>query len=215
MLATTVISLISDLQRRKQISDLLKPFCHFSFYDAIDGRVPSDIIENNNSSFVENFQNRQISDVEKACTLSHYFALKEISEKFDTILILEDDIVEVDPVRFDLFKLCKLKDGAVYILGGQNGLKLQRFFNTIWRINFVVTGQIFVKIPTILHRRIYRTCCYAMNRQTRKQLLMKNKKLSVADDWQLVAEQCNLSIYYVPIFSHPIDLNNSHIAAYR
>lgn len=211
-----VISLLRDKPRRDAFVKKIGRKFDFEFFDAVDGSIDS--ITLNDFEFVKSgkFRGREIGNNEKACAISHYKALEKSQLKnHDILIILEDDIENFNVRLYEIFRRSTLKDHAVYLLGGQQGLKLEKLIDFAWRLNVLVTGSIFLPIPHIFQGRLYRTCCYALRSSARDRFLKKVRVLSVADDWRYLCKLAGLRMYYVPIFEHAVDLSNSSIEAER
>ena len=211
-----VISLKSDQERRTKFSEAFSKYFKYCFFDAVDGRNEKEKIRAYNFENNGTFRGRVLGINERACSVSHFEALREtVNEKTDRILILEDDLESLNKTRFDITMFMDLEDDGIYILGGQQGLKLEFLFNLFWRLNLIFTGRLFWQVPMILHGRIYRTCCYLMTNNLANYMIKKFTNLSVADDWKTICRRSDARLFYCPIFSHPRSLADSHIAFER
>lgn len=211
-----VVSLARDQKRRFDFRELFDDYLRYEFYDAVDGH--SDSKKLSAYHFVNNgvFRDRRMGKNERACSISHYEAIKSaLVENKKRILILEDDLDGCHKMRIDLVKFIDFNDDVIYILGGQEGMKLERLLNISWRLNLIFTGKLYLKIPFFLHKRIYRTCCYMISRDLAKNWIGRIQELSVADDWEYIVKKLGCRLYYCPIFSHPLNLGASHIAVER
>lgn len=207
-----VVSLKRDHIRRNMFTKNFNSLFKFEFYDAFDGATELEKLDK--YTFKNNgiFRKRKIGNNEKACALSHFMLLKSVSnEDFENLIVLEDDIEKFDAVRLHAFLSSDLEENVVYLLGGQEGLKLEKFWDWCWRIHFFMTGNIFLPVPAILRGRIYRTCCYALSRNAARRITDNMLSLSLADDWKHICESARVELKFLPVFKHPICLKNSSI----
>ena len=204
-----VISLSDAKHRRAKITNLMGSFFNLTFFDAVDGRKGIATDQYQSRRFRTTFRSKKISQTERACSLSHHNVL--CNERLRDYIVLEDDICDFDENLLVTFCYMQEKQSAIYILGGQEGLKLEYFFKLLWRLNFLITGKITVRVPFFLKGRIYRTCCYFYSNDVRLKLRNAKNDLSVADDWRYISNIAKCPIFFIPIFKHPRDLSDSTI----
>ncbi|MDP0019654.1 glycosyltransferase family 25 protein [Glaesserella parasuis] len=87
-----VISL-KDSEKRRQhiISEFKIHNIDFVFFDAL---YPSEILNEHINNYLPNLKESSLTEVEKACFMSHYMLLlKGINENYDYFTIFEDDII--------------------------------------------------------------------------------------------------------------------------
>ncbi|MFK5040377.1 glycosyltransferase family 25 protein [Glaesserella parasuis] len=87
-----IISLETSEQRRQHIINEFKKYnIGFQFFNAL---YPSEILDEYIKMHLPNLKESSLTEVEKACFMSHYILLlKGISENYDYFTIFEDDII--------------------------------------------------------------------------------------------------------------------------
>lgn len=212
MIKAIILSLPRETERRRRIRGILDGYFDISIFDAVDGRSDHNSSLFENYEFKSKFRNREISRVEKACSLSHFLLNTQTPER--NYIVFEDDVSGYNQELLEIFLFYENYSDGIYLLGGQNGLKLQKVFYFFWKVHFLVTGRLFLKLPRLIHGRIYRTCCYYIPNGPKK-YFQKLDKLSLADDWKYLAKEFSLPVFFAPIFEHPSDLRDSVIEKAR
>ncbi|EKT54127.1 glycosyltransferase family 25 protein [Providencia burhodogranariea] len=196
-----VISLTSEHERRKNISDQLKKFnLDFSFYDAIDFRFTDESTVNsyviNDTEY--NKPSRPLTKGEIGCTLSHLkliSSLKHISSSSNFLILEDDAIIDKDLAKFISSKKLNEFDWDLIILG-YSKLKKDEFkkfyfkepINTIQQINNIKIGNVWKDWTC-------GTVGYIINHKS----INKFDSLTVssmADDWHYIKEKLNLKIFH-------------------
>jgi hypothetical protein len=140
-----------------------------------------------------------LSAEEVSCRLGHAKILRANTSRL--VLALEDDVIIPDDLDKKDF-LCNVRtvsDDEVLILGGQQGLKLAQYFQ--FRSKYFPYDKLFQSEV----KRIYRTCCYVVTRNTANKLssLFCSKEYAVADDWYHNASKLTLRIRFKAFLRHP------------
>lgn len=212
-----VVSLIGDESRRDNIIAQLQTF-HISTYvtSAVNGKLISayDYFSMFQSETSKLFGRKYLTPSELGCFLSHKKAIGEfLQSESEWLIVLEDDVSIRNVELFEsVIKGGKeLNINAIYILGGQDGLK------SFKRVIMSPTKGHFRKVLFGTHRWIYRTCCYMVNKVVAKRMydVMLNTRY-ISDDWPYIMSKCGVNdVYYSDCFSHPLQLTNSNIEAER
>jgi len=212
-LSIYVISLKKDSNRRNDLKiNFKKQYDKFKIVEAIDGKSMDVLFYYN--SVVKNFVKYKeiLSPSEVGCSCSHIDALKKfIDSKYDYGLILEDDVIGDDQSINRLSELLSLlPENSIVICGGQEGLKGNKY---IYGKN--VEGSDMCLLSRFSLRYVSRACCYLVTRKSALHILASQRKILVqADKWNVLLNNVD-KIFYSPLFSHPVDLKNSHIESER
>jgi len=203
------ISLLSAGNRRKCFEENFREL-EFEFFDAVDGR---------NLNAAEYYRIIRTSTgraarklptpSEVGCFLSHKLVLQEfLSGQCEKLLVLEDDVKAVDGLM-SLDDL-KLLPSRVSILGGQEGLLRPRFAQMI---GFNAPAV----VPNMAAGLFYRTCCYALDRQSAEMISEAYKNyFFIADDWYQICRKAGLKgLLFDTVFAHPENLSDSSIEGER
>ena len=134
------------------------------------------------------------------------------SDPEKNLIVFEDDIIMAsDKARYSsyLSKTIDRKCG-IHILGGQHGLKLEKYFSL---------RSVFAEMPLFKYERkkVYRTCCYAITASMLPKFArfrLGNMAFCV-DDWDFVSSRLHSKMYFKNIFSHPRNLEASLIGSER
>ncbi|MCG8516469.1 MAG: glycosyltransferase family 25 protein [Pseudomonadales bacterium] len=202
-----VISLKDDVDRRANLS-LHFPKYHesFNYIDAVDYRSKSV------SDLACKVVDSGLTAVEYGCTLSHIKALKEfVDSKYKFCLILEDDIRGEDSSLEAVKNLLDVEgeDYFFSVLGGQEGLK-----NSKYLYGFEREKRIY-RLLKVSRFFLARTCCYLVDKRAANTILERHmEKVCRADDWAYLLAGFK-NIFFANFFSHPLDLNGSHIEVSR
>lgn len=216
-----VVSLPFDKERRIKIeSDFISNNLEFSFSDAVYGKdIPAQIKNDLPLSSFLKRKDKKPTDGEIGCTFSHIAVYKDLLESADEwICILEDDAIIDNKFKVFIQSLDygSLKLGAVYILGGQDGLnnrhKVVRAINGTKYIG----NQIFHRIVAG-EQYVFRTCCYMLHRVTAEKMLSEfQESFFVADEWAYFKRKGIIDdIFLASFIHHPLDLSNSWIEKER
>lgn len=206
------VSLEKDIKRRETLSLNFKNYYNdFNIIYAVDGRKLS-AKEYFEKSFLTtiNLKNRLMTPSELGCTLSHIEALSQfLKSEFDFALILEDDVIGNDEsIEKVKNQIQNLKENTILICGGQNGLNDKYLYGK--KIN-----DLFL-IPKFSYSSIFRTCCYLVDKKAANWILDYQKKYhNLADRWNVILKNSHVNFYFIDIFSHSVDLENSHIESER
>lgn len=206
-----VISLADDYRRREVLASRFpERFSSFKFVDALDFRLgaPSAVME---SVKCRRLVRNPLSAAEVGCALSHLKALEiAASGRAKSVLILEDDVIGTDDAVSMVEALVSaLPEDHFLLCGGQEGLKGRRF----------LYGQSYrgvaYRVPKVLTRFTARACCYAVSPNVAARVAERQRNcLDRADHWRaLLKEEEN--IFYAKLFSHPLDLTQSHLEGDR
>ncbi|MBD8356481.1 glycosyltransferase family 25 protein [Klebsiella pneumoniae] len=217
----TVISLPFDKQRRIKIKDdLTSNDLEFTFSDAVYGKdLPADIKENLPLSSFLKRKSQKPTDGEIGCSFSHINVYKKLLESNDEwICVLEDDVI-IDK-QFSIFikqmDFSDLKPGALYLLGGQDGLNNRHKVVRAIKGHRYIGQQKFHRIVSG-EQFIFRTCCYVLHRITAEKLISEfEDSFFVADEWAYFKTKGIIEDIYLSSFiHHPLDLSNSWIEKER
>ncbi|AWX83275.1 TPA: glycosyltransferase family 25 protein [Klebsiella pneumoniae] len=223
MIPVFVISMQSDYDRRKIISDKMNKYnIHYEFIDAVVGKdLPQSKIENIDLSCAIARKNRHVSLGEIGCTLSHIKVYEKIiDDNIPYCLILEDDAI-FDHRLYDFLKSftdsVRLKnENDLLILGGQNGIDKNKFISrSIWSKLRIGEETFYKTIRSEMY--IFRTCCYVVTLDIARNLYaFSQKEFFIADEWSYFKSKGLInSIYLSDFVEHPLDLSNSHIEMER
>lgn len=203
-----VINLDKDIEKRNTFKkEFEKIIPKFKFINAVNGKSLSAF---EYFLHVKKSKGRAskklITPSELGCFLSHKSAINSfLKSPKKYLLILEDDVFTKKTLT-PLNQLL-LDEDRVYILGGQNGMQRPRIFTPFLK------SDTPIKIPKIFNSFIYRTCCYAINKNVaRKIAKIYEENVFLADDWGSIIKYSKIDgISYIDIFEHPLDLKNSNI----
>lgn len=220
MFSIVVLSMRNAIARREEMARKLQGVnLKYDFFDAVDGRKleAGDFYNKSiNSNFWFN-RRKILTPSEVGCTLSHNEILKEfVSNSADEwLIVLEDDVDIKSNFSQVLHNFCSYNSdkpfNGVLILGGQEGLKSQHLIFKIKSKKYF--NHPFYLIPSFFHKWVYRTCGYAINKESAKKILdLKTKKNIVADDWSYIFKKTSLDkMYFTHLVVHPEDLSDSSI----
>lgn len=211
-----IVSLSNALDRRSTISKNLDKYkIKYEFVDAIQGSLLDK--EQVNKINLQCHYNRTIGPNEIGCSLSHKNVYKLMVRRNQSkAIILEDDAII--NLGFELLfqEEFDLKDGYLYLLGGQEGLRslpMQKFS----MFSKTLLSGIYFKHSVNSEKYIYRTCSYMISLNTAKNLIKEQEaSFFLADDWfYLSKKRCINKILLSNVVSHPIDLVESDIEKER
>ena len=162
---------------------------------------------------------RKMGPGEVGCALSHLKIYDNLitSTDLDTcITVFEDDIIELGyPFGWkDIIAKVPLRPEVpvVVLLGGMQGLRTRFLYNFLWKVNLIISGRLYLRIPKIISGHIYRTCCYQINRKAAEAIIRASRNgIRCADDWKGHITDGEIKLYYIPCFTHPSSLENSSI----
>ncbi len=213
----SVISMKSDIERRKQISLLFEKYnLKYSFIDAVNGKnlLAKDYYPlTKNPNFLFN-RRYIISPSEVGCRLSHRNAIIDFisNTNQEWLLIFEDDITFNDSLVYFLSNVDGLvfDDSIIIHLGGQNGLPSSR--RLVLRKDHMFKALKIKFVFPLCLRWLYRTCGYIINRSAAKELIKAHNGTFVADDWSYILKSTSINkVYFINLITHPTDLSNSTI----
>lgn len=206
----SVINLKEDEGKREEFSKSF-PDINFKFIEAINGKNLSAIdYYKYTQKTIGRAAKKNISPSEVGCFLSHKKAIENfLNSDKEYLLIFEDDVKRKKELFF--IEKIDISQDRIFILGGQNGLRRPKIFQPFLK------NERPIKIPSIFNGFIYRTCCYAMNKNVAKKLsLAYSNFVFLADDWASIIKKSKIEgISYIEIFDHPLDLQSSSIEAER
>lgn len=206
-----VLSMASDFERRAKIETSLNLVgLNFIFVDAIDGRI----------NHIKRSPNSKLTNTEAACSLGHLNIYKSlVSSSDEYAIILEDDVSIIENnihLLKDLIEKIDCTLPAVYVLGGQEGIRSAKYF--VGK-KVASLGHINILQSYKSSDYIFRTCCYLITKTAAKNIISLNQDLIfAADSWyEFKNRQLILEPYLVQpgLFAHPTDLTSSHIEASR
>lgn len=203
-----VISLTDDKLRKDALrKNFPVYFNQFKFVDAFDFRKKNiRDIEHLYNKCIHNRKN-PLTPTEIGCSLSHIKALQLFLESdYKRCLILEDDIIGGDKdIDLSIFLLENNINRGLYILGGQEGMKNERYLCGYKNLTNIYT------IPYLARFFLYRTCCYSVDRWWAKQIIIKQSTcLRRADDWIQLTDS-RKDVFFFKALKHPMTLENSYI----
>ena len=91
MMKAIILSLPREAERRRRIRGILDSYFDISIFDAVDGRSDHNSSLFEKYAFKNKFRNRDISRVEKACSLSHFLLNTQTTPQTNYI-VFEDDV---------------------------------------------------------------------------------------------------------------------------
>ncbi|WP_061013185.1 glycosyltransferase family 25 protein [Photobacterium leiognathi] len=208
----SIISLKKDFEKRELLRTRLGKYdLNPTYIDAVNGK---EMTASNYFSLrtcaTSKFKGRKyFTPSELGCYLSHKKALEHfLTSEQDWLLVLEDDVDIVSNIN-NFLKENNFDDNAIYILGGQDGL---RSLNRVIRTKVKYSNELY-KVRLYTYRWLYRTCCYLISKKVALQILdLMNNTSFMIDDWSFIMKNTQIdSIYYSRVFTHPVDLSNSSI----
>ncbi|EGR2241155.1 TPA: glycosyltransferase family 25 protein [Vibrio cholerae] len=214
MIEIKVISLKSEVHRKEKIKNVLS-CCNFEFLDAINGKEmkASDYFELFSCHTSKRRGRKFLTPSELGCFLSHKKAIDDfILSDNNWLLVLEDDVDVVDNLSEFIPLIEGLRTDSIYILGGQDGLS---------SFKYVILGKSETagvkRVMMKTYKKIYRTCCYLVHRNTALEIqALMHKYRFMADDWAFIIRNTNINnVFYKRLFSHPVDLCSSTIELER
>ncbi|MDA8491882.1 glycosyltransferase family 25 protein [Kluyvera georgiana] len=220
-----IISLKSDIERRKKISRLLSDMnINYDFFDAIDYR--SDLFKEKKQNALKNIAKNSYSDMtepEIACMFSHLAVYQQILDRgLEWALILEDDVTFDHRVADLVDNLSKstsnLKKRCTYVLGGQQGTSEYQLFGLSLR-DVIKIGGVRLRKATYKKHKVTRACSYIVDRHYCQQALnlFFTHGFYLVDDRKILLENDVMDeIYFCDIVTHPIvNTQNSHLEKSR
>lgn len=206
-LGVFLVSMKQDSKRREILKQNFKTFYdEFNIIQAINGKeLLADLYYK--KSFKTSLDlKRLMSPGELGCTLSHIEALKAfLDSSFEFGLILEDDVIGCNQ-EIEKIKNLEIKQDFVLICGAQDGLGSQKYI-----YGKKVFKDLF-EVCKFSYPHIYRTCCYVVTKNSASKILKyQEANHDLADRWDKILKNSDLKLYFADIFSHPKDLENSHI----
>lgn len=210
-----VISLDNHIERRNcLLNDSYFSYFDINFKSAVNGTEINWESISKNSISDTFLKGRKLTAGEVGCALSHLDVFAESSDADSAVNVFEDDVSSHRcSFVLDAMQQCEGCEAfEIIIFGCQNGLRLHYFWNLYWAINYIVTGRVKLKVNRILLSHIYRTAAYRIGKAARLNILRHAENgVRCADDYLGHARDGNLTIYYVPVFNHPVDLVSSSI----
>jgi len=209
-----LVSLQDDVQRREELKKRFpKYYDSFKIIDAVDGRKLSAKEYFQKTAHYVKKSNKMMSPSELGCSLSHMNALTDfLSTDEQFALILEDDIIGTD---VDIDKIIniskKLEKNALLHCGCQNGLSLVEYLYG----KKVLEDDVW-ELSEFSYKYIMRTASYLVTKNSAKAILdYQQREIVLADNWYKFFTNTLIKIYFTHIFTHPTELENSHIEAER
>lgn len=205
-----VLSLKRDTLRRKLLEERFPAYWrYFSVIDAVDAQHrPS------HPPLAPHTKRHPLTQTEIACALSHLKALQAFLESGKKCCIIFEDDVEGDDATLTqaLVLMENMPDDGFTLLGGQQGLRNRRFVYGM-PINF--GGYSAWELTTLSRRFVSRACCYGLTVSAARILIEQQRQsLERADHWRTLLKPVR-SVYFADLFSHPLDLSQSHIEGQR
>ncbi len=205
-----VISLPDQLKRRDSIKNLFKKLnLKFEFIDAVKGA------ELNAGVFYQknlNSYRRPLSPGEMGCSISHQIAYEKLVNSIHKYaIILEDDVILKNMSLLELEINLNDIDDRLIILGGQEGLRRGKLLSCVRKSKVKFYNSI--KYAWFFQR----TCAYIIAKNHAASVInLWKEKTFLADEWYFILSNSNIKgLGYIPIFAHPIDLNDSLIERER
>ena len=198
------------------LSSRLRDMCNFEV-DVLIGITPDDEVFKKLASKNANprFNGRDyLTPGEVCCGYGHAEILRVHMETDadKNLVVFEDDIIlEADRVsRLTYLESAIDINPGIHILGGQHGLKLERYF---------FLRSILSRWPLFKFERmkVYRTCCYAISVSMlpKFECLRQRNMAFCVDDWNFVSTHLQSKVYFKNIFSRPTNLEASLIELER
>jgi glycosyl transferase family 25 len=207
-----VLSLEQSVARREALARRFhRFFSTFHVINAIDGRdLDAKTYFNNLSNYYLRTKG-VMTPSELGCTLSHAKALDTFLKSAAThALIFEDDVIGSDELVDQAKSLTnKIPDNGVLLLGCQDGLKSVR-----WQYGKRLPGTNMYKVCKFSYKYVYRSCAYIVTKKSAQSILSRLNDPALADEWAYLSQN-NIDMYFVKLFSHPVELKDSAIESER
>jgi glycosyl transferase family 25 len=207
-----LVSLKQDVGRRDVLSSQFhQSFSTFNVIDAVDGNI---LDTQTYFRYLSSYYLRTrkiISPSELGCTFSHIKALKTfLASSASYALIFEDDVVGSDELLQQAQSLInEIPDNSVLLLGCQDGLR-----NTMWQYGKRFSGKNVYKMFKLSHKYVHRSCAYIVTRNSAQAILNRMNHPALADEWAYLLKD-DVDMYFVKLFAHPVNLENSLLEADR
>lgn len=209
-----LVSLQSDIKRREKLEKIFpKYYKQFHIINAVDGRELGVKEYFKKTSHFFKYYNRMMSPSELGCSLSHLNIMEDfLDSDEETALVLEDDVTGSDIDIDRIIKLSKkIPADSLVICGCQDGLGNEDY---LYGKETNIKG--FWEVSDFSNQYISRTASYIITRSSAKVIVKYQKReIMLADNWDKFFVNTLIKIHFIDIFSHPIDLKNSHIEAER
>lgn len=209
-----LVSLKNDVKRREELKNRFpKYYDSFKIIDAVDGRELSAKEYFQKTAHFVKYYNRMMSPSELGCSLSHINILKEFVVSHQNVaLLLEDDVIGTDKDIDNIITISKkINENTLLICGSQDGLGsveylcgIETDISDVW------------DLADFSYEYVMRTASYLVTKSSAKAILdYQNKEIMLADNWDKFFVDTPIKIYFTNVFSHPVELGNSHIEADR
>lgn len=206
------MSLKHAIERRDVISrQFSKSFSSFNVIDAVDG---SKLSAKTYFSYLSNYYLRTkkiITPSETGCALSHKKALEKfLLSNARHAIILEDDVIGSDKSLGEAKSMIsKIPDNGVLLLGCQEGLR-----STRWHYGKRLQGMKIYRLCKFSYKYFYRSCAYIVTKKSAQVILDSLNHGALADEWAYLLNE-DINMYFVKLFEHPFDLEDSSIESER
>ena len=204
-----LVSLEQDVTRREKLKKQFpETYSNFQHIKAVDGRILSaKEYFDKTQGFYKKYK-RIMLPAELGCSLSHIKALTDFLNTDNAhALIIEDDIIGTDKDFSFISEFIKSTSfNGITFCGCQDGLLLR------YKYGRPITHNI-LKIAHSNRDEFSRTAAYIVSRSAAETILEfhNNEFITIADFWFDLLKNLKGDIYYLSVFSHPLDLTDSNI----